>query len=83
MKIFQIIVLLAISSCSHREGVDYKITEDRTYNLALMGGHGYFVPDYVPDYLPPNPAPNFTPPPQPTFTPKRPSADSYTEKTIK
>ena len=65
---FLLIITFILSSCSHREGVDYPVG-DRSYNIALINGHGYFVPDYVPDYLPPNPAPNFTPPPHPSFTP--------------
>jgi hypothetical protein len=80
MKIFQIIVLISLSSCAHREGVDFPVG-DRSYNIALISGHGYFVPDYVPDYLPPNPAPNFTPTGMPTGKPSLP--DSYTKKSIK
>ena len=67
MKIFQIIVLISLSSCSHREGVDFPVGE-RSYNIALMSGHGYFVPVYKADYLP-----RWTSKPR----------DSYTEKSIK
>jgi len=80
MKFFQIIVLVLLSSCSHREGVDFPVG-DRSYNIALINGHGYFVPNYVPDYLPPNPPPNFTPMGMPSGTPSLP--DSYTKKSIK
>ena len=80
MKIFQIIVLISLSSCSHREGVDFPVG-DRSYNIAFMSGHGYFVPNYVPDYLPPNPPPNFTPTGMPSGTPSPPV--SYTGKSIK
>jgi len=67
MKIFQIIVLISLSSCSHREGVDFPVG-DRSYNIAFMSGHGYFVPVYKADYLP-----RWTSKPR----------DSYTEKSIK
>jgi len=67
MKIFQIIVLVLLSSCSHREGVDFPVG-DRSYNIAFMSGHGYFVPVYKADYLP-----RWTSKPR----------DSYTEKSIK
>ena len=67
MKIFQIIVLISLSSCSHREGVDFPVG-DRSYNIAFMSGHGYFVPVYKADYLP-----HWTSKPR----------DSYTEKSIK
>jgi len=80
MKFFQIITLVLMSSCTHREGVDYPVG-DRSYDIALMSGHGYFAPVYAPNYLPPNPPPNFTPPPQPNFIPLHPrsrqSLDSY------
>ena len=67
MKFFQIIVLVLLSSCSHREGVDFPVG-DRSYNVALMSGHGYFVPVYKSDYLP--------------RLISKPS-DSYTKKSIK
>ena len=67
MKFFQIIVLISLSSCSHREGVDFPVG-DRSYNIAFMSGHGYFVPVYKADYLP-----RWTSKPR----------DSYTEKSIK
>ena len=51
MKSFQIIVLVLMSGCTHREGVDYPVG-DRSYNIALMSGHGYFVPVYKANYLP-------------------------------
>lgn len=80
MKFFQIIVLVLLSSCSHREGVDFPVG-DRNYNIALINGHGYFVPVYAPNYLPPNPPPAFTPSGMPLVTPSLP--DSYTKKSIK
>jgi hypothetical protein len=73
MKFFQIIVLALMSSCTHREGVDYPVG-NRSYDMALMSGHGYFAPVHTPNYLPPNPPPNFTPPPQPNFIPLHPQS---------
>ena len=51
MKFLLIISLALLSGCSHREGVDFPVG-DRSYNVALMSGHGYFVPVYESDYLP-------------------------------
>lgn len=48
---FLLIITLILSGCSHREGVDFPVG-DRSYNIALMSGHGYFVPVYKSDYLP-------------------------------
>ena len=67
MKFLLIISLALLSGCSHREGVDFPVGE-RSYNIALMSGHGYFVPVYKSDYLP-----RWTSKPR----------DSYTEKSIK
>ena len=67
MKFFQIITLVLMSSCTHREGVDYPVG-DRSYDIALMNGHGYFVPVYKAEYLP-----RWTSKPR----------DSYTRKIIK
>jgi hypothetical protein len=67
MKFFQIIVLVLMSGCTHREGVDYPVG-DRSYDIALMNGHGYFVPVYKAEYLP-----RWTSKPR----------DSYTRKIIK
>jgi len=74
---FLLIITLILSSCSHREGVDFPVG-NRSYNIALMSGHGYFVPVYAPNYLPQNPPPNFTPPPQPDFVPALPPSAQTT-----
>ena len=77
MKFLLIISLALLSGCSHREDVDFPVG-DRSYNIALINGHGYFVPVHTPDYLPPNPPPNFTPSAHPDFIPELPRSTQTT-----
>jgi len=75
-KILEITLIMLCCSCqTNQEGIDYINSGDRTYDIALISGHGYFVPVHTPNMLPPNPPPLFTPTGKPNFIPNRESAE--------
>jgi len=52
-KILEITAIMLFCSCqTNQEGIDYIHNGDRTYDIAFMSGHGYFVPVYKSNYLP-------------------------------
>jgi|TARA_B110001454_G_scaffold117487_1_gene109814 hypothetical protein len=71
-KILEIITIMLFCSCqTNQEGIDYINNGNRTYDVAMINGHGYFVPVHTPNILPPNPPPPFTPTGEPNFIPYR------------